>query len=87
MGDPSKPESVAAGIVAFVNAEIMAPDHPIGAADSLEAAGVDSMSLLQILLYIEREHGFWISDEDLTDEVIASVSTLAEHVCRSLDAA
>ena len=67
-------------LVAFVNREIMAPGHAIGADDRFEAAGVDSMALLKVLLYIEQEFGFWVPDEDLTDANVASATTLARYV-------
>jgi acyl carrier protein len=74
--------SVAAAIVRFINAEIMASAHPIAADDALAAAGVDSMALLKVLVFLEREFGVWIPDEDLTDDVITSARTLAAYVCR-----
>lgn len=73
-------EAIAAAVVGFVNAEIMAAGHPIGPDDGLEAAGVDSMALLKVLLFVEREFGFWIPDEDLVPEHVATVRTLAAYV-------
>jgi len=80
-------DAVAAALVAFVNAHIMAPGHPLAADDSFEAAGVDSMALLKILLHVESEFGIWIPDEDLVDEHVASARTLAEYLCRRASAA
>ena len=77
-----RPEDVADTLTAFVNDQIMARGHPIAPDDDLEAAGVDSMALLKILLFIEAEFGFWMPDEDLVQENIASVRTLATYVCR-----
>ena len=48
----------------------------------LAAAGVDSMALLKVLVFLEREFGLWVPDEDLTDDVITSARTLAAYVCR-----
>jgi D-alanine--poly(phosphoribitol) ligase subunit 2 len=78
--------TIAESIVTFVNAEIMAPGHAIGIDDSLAAAGVDSMALLKVLLFIEREFGFWIPDEDLTDANVTSVATLARYVAGRIGA-
>ena len=74
-------EAVAAAIVRYLNAEIMAPAHAVAADDDLAAAGVDSMALLKVLVFLEREFGLWVPDEDLTDEVIRSARTLATYVC------
>lgn len=75
-------EIVTAAVVRFLNAEIMAEGRPIAPDDGLEAAGVDSMALLKVLVFLEREYGIWVPDEDLTDEVISSARTLATYVCR-----
>jgi acyl carrier protein len=73
-------EDIARAIVAFVNAEIMAPGHRIGPDDVLEAAGVDSMAILKVLLMVEREFGFWVPDEDLVEANVATVHALARYV-------
>jgi acyl carrier protein len=75
-------EEIARALTAFVNDHIMARGRPIAADDDLEAAGVDSMAMLKILLFIEAEFGFWMPDEDLVQENLASARTLAAYVCR-----
>lgn len=79
------PEAVASALIAFVNGHIMARGRVVAPDDDLEAAGVDSMALLRILLFIEAEFGFWMPDEDLVQENIASVRNLATYVCRRRD--
>lgn len=74
-------EVVTAAIVHFLNTEIMAASNSVTADDELAAAGVDSMALLKVLVFLEREFGMWIPDEDLTDDVITSARTLAAYVC------
>jgi acyl carrier protein len=78
--------AIAERLTEFVNREIMAPGHAILPDDRLEPAGVDSMALLKVLLFIEREFGFWIPDEDLVDDTVASATTLARYVARRLGA-
>jgi acyl carrier protein len=75
-------EVVTAAIVRFLNTEIMAESNAIAADDDLAAAGVDSMALLKVLVFLERDFGIWIPDEDLSDETIATARTLATYVCR-----
>jgi acyl carrier protein len=75
-------EVVAAAVVHFLNTQIMAASHPIATDDGLETAGVDSMALLKVLVFLEREYGIWVPDDDLNDDVIASARTLAAYVCR-----
>jgi len=76
-----EPDAVADELTAFINESIMARTHPIGPADRLEAAGIDSMALLKILLFIEARYGFWMPDEDLIDDNLASARALANYIC------
>ena len=80
------PQDVARALVNFINTEIMAPGHGVRADDSLEAAGVDSMALLKVLLFVERRFGFWVPDEDLVEENVSSATALACYVARRLAA-
>lgn len=76
------PDSVASILTAFVNGSIMARGRPIHQGDNLQAAGVDSMGLLRLLLFVEAEFGFWMPDEDLVEENISSARALASYICR-----
>jgi len=76
-----EPDAVAEALTLFINGSIMAHGHPIGVEDKLEAAGIDSMALLKILLFIEAQYGFWMPDEDLVDDNIASPRALANYIC------
>jgi acyl carrier protein len=73
---------VALVLAAFVNAHIMARGRPVQPDDDLESAGVDSMGLLKILLFVEAEFGFWMPDADLRPENISSLRALAGYVSR-----
>ena len=75
-------ERIAARLTAFVNATIMARGRGITSDDAFEAAGVDSMGLLKVLLFIEAEFGFWMPDEDLLEENVGSPRALANYLCR-----
>jgi acyl carrier protein len=75
------PDAVAEALTAFINSSIMAHAHPIAPEDGLEAAGVDSMALLKILLFVEAQYGFWMPDGDLVDPNLASARALANYIC------
>jgi D-alanine--poly(phosphoribitol) ligase subunit 2 len=77
----SDPDDVARILTDFVNEHIMARGHPIEPDDAFEAAGVDSMGLLKILVFVEAEFGFWMPDEDLHEDNLASPRALARYVC------
>jgi len=78
------PEHVARSLTDFVNANIMARARPMQVDDTFEASGVDSMALLKVLLFVEAEYGFWMPDEDLVEENIATPRALANYLCRRL---
>lgn len=82
--EPPSVDRVASAIVRFLNAEIMAASHPIATDDVLADHGVDSMALLKVLVFLEREVGVWVPDEDLTDDVVRSARSLAIYVCGRL---
>jgi acyl carrier protein len=79
---PVEPDDVANIVTAFINTSIMARSRPVQPDDNLEAAGLDSMALLKVLLFIETEFGFWTPDEDLVEENIRSPRMLANYICR-----
>lgn len=81
------PDDVARTLTDFINATIMARGRPIGPDDPLEGAGVDSVAMLRVLLFIEKAFGFWIPDEDLVAEHIATARALARYICRHAPAA
>lgn len=76
------PDEVARALTRFVNTTIMARGRSIEPDDVLERAGVDSIAMLKVLLFIEREFGFWMPDEDLVEEHTRSVRALARYICR-----
>src|SRR5713101_5738132 len=71
------PEEVARAVTAFINTTIMARSHPVQPDDNLELAGLDSMALLKVLLFIEAQFGFWMPDEDLVEENIKTPRAMA----------
>jgi acyl carrier protein len=76
------PEVVARALVGFVNANIMARAQGIQPDDDFERSGIDSMAILKLLLFVETEFGFWMPDEDLVGENLASPRALAAYICR-----
>ena len=76
------PEEVAKAVTAFINATIMARSHPVQPDDDLELAGLDSMALLKVLLFIEAQFGFWMPDVDLVAENIRTARAFATYICR-----
>jgi acyl carrier protein len=77
---------IADALTRFINANIMARGRPIGPDDTFERAGIDSMGILKVLLFIEAEFGFWMPDEDFLEENAASPRALGTYVSRRLKA-
>jgi acyl carrier protein len=75
-------DTVADALTAYVNTRIMARGRQIQADDDFEAAGIDSMALLKVLLFVEAQLGFWPPDEDLVAENLGSPRALAHYICR-----
>jgi len=75
-------DSIAHALTAFVNANLMARGQTLQPDDDFESMGIDSMALLKILLFVEAEFGFWMPDEDLVAENLASPRALARYICR-----
>ena len=76
------PEEVAKAVTDFINATIMARSRPVRPDDDLELAGLDSMALLKVLLFIEAHYGFWMPDEDLVTDNIRTARAFAAYICR-----
>ena len=79
---PLDANRVAAALTAFINTAIMARGRPVQPDDDLEAAGLDSLAFLKVLIFIEAEFGFWMRDEDLVAENIGSANALARYICQ-----
>ena len=75
-------DAVARTVTAYVNASIMARGRPIRPDDDFDLAGIDSMAMLKVLLFVEAEFGFWPPDEDLVADNLRSPRALAHYICR-----
>jgi acyl carrier protein len=54
---------------------------------NLVEAGLDSLALTQLMLAIEEATGVWVDESLLTEETLASVTTLAALVHGNLEQA
>jgi acyl carrier protein len=72
-------DDVASTLAAYINADIMAAGRSIGPEDAFEQAGVDSLALLRILVFVESSFGVWVPDEDL-EEHVGCIRALAQYV-------
>lgn len=76
----TQPE-VAQELLKFIKGEIV--DHSIEISETTDlqnVQGIDSMAMVQIVLFIERKFDVTFSDEELNPEIFKSVNILAEAV-------
>ena len=74
------PDDVAQALLRFINAEIMASGAALSAGDPFDRAGVDSLALLRVLVFVEATYGIWVPDEDLSETNVGSVDALARYI-------
>lgn len=71
-------------LLAFLFTEIFRERQDITAETDLIAAGFDSMSLVSLLLFVEREYGVWMPENEMTERVLKNTRSVAEHLMKSL---
>ena len=74
------PAVITKSLLAFVNTNIMARTHQVAADDDLKSAGVDSMAMLKILVFVETEFGFWMPAEDLAENNLSTLRGLSTYI-------
>lgn len=76
----TQPE-VAQELLKFIKGEIVDSSIEISETTDLQnVQGIDSMAMVQIVLFIERKFDVTFSDEELNPEIFKSVNILAEAV-------
>lgn len=76
MSKPVK-EQIAADLIAYIKDNILEEGIALDAATPFREAGLDSMSIIELVLFIERKYGAAIPDTDLLPENLRSADTLA----------
>lgn len=67
-------------ILSFVNSQIVDEQIEIKASDLFEEIGVDSQSIIQIVLFIERNFTITWQEKDLNKSNLKSVEALTQFV-------
>jgi acyl carrier protein len=73
-------EEVEKSLIKFLENNILGDEVAIDAKSSLAEIGVDSYSIVEILLFIERKYGFVIPDDYLKPENFNTVNSIAKTV-------
>ena len=67
-------------LLGFLGKHLLAKNIAYDIDTVLSSVGIDSLSTVEILLFIERRFGVMIPDEQLDRQTLRSVSTIAQSV-------
>lgn len=73
-------QSIIAEIKKYIENNIIAEDIQIEAGTNLKEIGIDSFSIVEIILFIERRFGVAIPDEKLVPDNFKTLQALASTV-------
>lgn len=73
-------DSISTALCQFVRENLVAPGVDIQPGTPLDALGLDSFSLIEIILFIERKYQLSLPDEALTKENLHTAAALAACV-------
>jgi acyl carrier protein len=70
-------EAIERELTQFLEKNILTENVKITSDQELKAAGLDSFSIVEIILFIERKFGFVIPDEQLLPENFKTIQAIA----------
>ncbi len=73
----------AAEICAFIQTNLVDASVKVDQDTSFEKLGLDSFSIIEIILFIERRYGISLPDKDLTKDNLFSATALAKCIERN----
>ena len=74
---PRKAEVISRELFSFLRENILAPEVEVHPETELHTIGIDSFSLMELILFIERNFGLILPPESLTPENTATVNALS----------
>lgn len=77
-----EPTGVQTRLLEFLSAGIFSADLQITLDTDLIASGFDSLSLVSLLLFIERTYGVWIPQDEITEANLKNIRTISAVVIR-----
>jgi acyl carrier protein len=83
MAVPNK-EDITNALLAFLKTSILEEDIDITAQTSFDQLGIDSLSIIELVLFIERKFQVIIPEDELLPENLNSVESLAACTFRNL---
>lgn len=74
------PTAIAENICIFIRSNLVAEGIEVTPSTPLARIGLDSFSLIEIILFIERQYQLQLPEDALTQENINSSETLANYI-------
>jgi len=78
-------DEICDSIIAFIKENLLAEGVPLAKDESLTALGLDSFSLIEILLFVERKLKTIVPIEELDREKTETVSAISTEVVRCMN--
>jgi methoxymalonate biosynthesis acyl carrier protein len=76
---------VQARLLEFLRGGIFSAEIQVTEETDLIAVGFDSLSLVSLLVFIEKTYGLWIPENELNETNLKNVRTIAAMVVRLLN--
>jgi acyl carrier protein len=73
-------QAIAESLCGFIKKSLVAEGVEVKPETPLSKLGLDSFSIIEVVLFIERQYGVGLPDEALSPENIYSAATLAKCV-------
>jgi acyl carrier protein len=80
----SEPADVEARLLEFLRGGVFSAQTSVTAETDLVASGFDSLSLVSLLVFIEKTYGLWIPQGEITETNLQNTRSLAAVVVRLL---
>lgn len=77
-------DAIGEALCGFIRQHLVAPGVPVQASTPLDTLGLDSFSIIEIVLFIERKYGLSLPDEALNKENLYSPASIAACVVHYL---
>ena len=81
----SEPTSVQAQLLEFLRGGMFSAQICVTEETDLIASGFDSLSLVSLLVFIEKTYGLWIPQSEITEASLKNPRSLAAVVVRLLN--
>lgn len=80
----NEPEEIQTQLLGFLRGGMFSPEIAITADTDLVASGFDSLSLMSLLLFVEKTYALWIPENEITEATLKNVRTLTALIVRLL---